>query len=110
MTRVNLPKPDHPLPPGPDRPWGTGSIDQRGNGYTARWREGGKQVAQQFATIAEAEQQLAQVYPRTVPEPALRKLIEKWRGEASGDWKDGLLDCAADLEVVVRAWVTPTSP
>ncbi len=62
MPRTRIPKPDHPLPPPPDRPWGTGSIDQRGNGYAARWRDAeGKQQTKQCATIAEAETCLMQV-------------------------------------------------
>ena len=62
MPRAKLPRPDQPLPPAPKRPWGAGSIDQRGNGYAARWRDSdGRQQTQQCATLAEAEACLMQV-------------------------------------------------
>lgn len=91
MPKSEFPKPDGPLPPAPKRPWGTGSIEVRGRGYMARWRENGKQRHKLFGTIAEAEQHLAAAYPpragsRPVETARLRGLLSDWRVTAS--WLD----------------------
>lgn len=88
MPKSALPKPSGPLPGPPKRPWGTGSIEVRGRGYMARWRENGQSKQKLCRTIEEAEQHLQEVYPayRAVSRAELRVLIANWL--AAADWMD----------------------
>lgn len=109
MPKSKLPKPDAPLPPAPKRPWGHGSIEVRGRGYLARWREGDRAKTRLFGTIGEAEEHLTEVYPGpgrvAVSRKQIRVLITDWhqtatRLEASGATSaaQAISACAASLE------------
>jgi hypothetical protein len=114
MPRAKFPKPSHPLPRAPKRPWGTGSVEQRGRGYLARWRDrDGTQHAEMFGDLDSAVAHLDEAMARSntpVRQTDLRKLIETWRESAWAVARDSAegdvgwmiarerRDCADDLE------------
>src|SRR5437762_6576442 len=115
MPRAKCPKPDHPLPRAPKRPWGTGSVEQRGRGYLARWRDrDGTQHTLMFGDLDSAVAHLDEAMARNntpVRQADVRELIERWRASADEIDRDtppggdtGCIiarerrDCARDLE------------